>query len=147
MTVFWNLSKCLPFLLCEYVSDHIPYQHKIALLAFMEVRLLTRGQLPALTLYSMIHKATRSLQHYSQSKIFRNCTSTPGVYTGCFTKVPFVAGNPPLYLWWIIGIAILNRISQMVTDEFLQTTLLLKPFIVCNYEAVCNCEAVCCDTR
>ena len=36
-----------------------------------------------------------------------------------------VLRTPPL----VIGIAILNRISHMVTDEFLQTTLLLKPFI------------------
>ena len=46
-----------------------------------------------------------------------------------FYEPPLVVANPTLYLWWIIGIAILNRISHMVTDEFLQTTLLLKPLI------------------
>ena len=46
-----------------------------------------------------------------------------------FYEPLLVMTNQPLYLWWIIGIAILNRISRMVTDEFLQTTLLLKPFI------------------
>ena len=53
----------------------------------------------------------------------------PGAYQGLCTNPPLVVANPPLYLWWIIGIAILNRISHMVTDKFLLTTLLLKPFI------------------
>ena len=31
----------------------------------------------------------------------------------------------------------------MVTDELLQTTLLLKPFIFTDTSVACNCEAVC----
>ena len=50
------------------------------------------------------------------------------IMIGCYDKPPLVVANPP-HLWWIIGIAILNRIFHMVTDEFLQTTLLLKPLI------------------
>ena len=41
-----------------------------------------------------------------------------------YDKLPFKYN-----LWWIISIEILNMISQIVADEFLQTTLLLKPSI------------------